>query len=235
MRETEILASSSTGATGQPSRSGGDDQTRAIADRLRERIIGGELAAGAPLRQEQLAALFGTSRMPVREALRILQAEGFVEMVRNRGAAVAPIDLDDLNEIYEMRAMVETMALRLAIPELSNSRIDRAAVIQNELESASLSEFGRLNKAFHLTLYEACARPRLLAHIALLNDAADRYLKIAIRRLDYSDRSNREHRALLDACRARDSARAEALLADHVRDAGKMLLDTFRAEAAATT
>ncbi|MAA98165.1 MAG: transcriptional regulator [Stappia sp.] len=202
---------------------GGSDQARRIASHLRERIVRGALAPGVPLRQEQLATEFGTSRMPVREALRLLQAEGFVELVRNRGAMVAPIDLRDLAEIHEMRVMAEAMALRHAIPNLSNRRIDAAAAIQDELETAPLAAFGDLNKAFHLTLYEASERPRLLAHVGLLNDAADRYLRMAIGRLDYAPRSHAEHRALLAACRDRDVPRAVALLEDHVREAGRAL------------
>lgn len=203
---------------------GNADQARRIADRLRERIVGGELAAGRPLRQERLAQEFGTSRMPVREALRLLQAEGFVEVVRNRGATVARIDLEDLQEIYELRGLCEPFALALAIPDLTDRRIAAAGALQDDLERGPLEAFGRLNKAFHMTLYEACGRGRLLSHIGLLNDAADRYLRMAIVRLDYAERSHAEHRALLDACRARDVARATELLHGHIRTAGASLV-----------
>lgn len=202
----------------------GRDQTQSVADRLRERIISGALAAGQPLRQETIAEAYGVSRMPVREALRLLQAEGFVEMVRNRGASVAAIDARDLAEIHEMRVLAECLALRHAIPELTESRIDRAESIQGELETAPIEAFGALNKRFHMTLYEACARPRLLAHISLLHDAADRYLRIAIRQLDYAVRSDREHRELLAACRRRDAEAAEVILRTHIEVAGKALL-----------
>ncbi|MCC4245324.1 GntR family transcriptional regulator [Stappia indica] len=202
----------------------GRDQTQSVADRLRERIISGELAAGQPLRQETIAEAYGVSRMPVREALRLLQAEGFVEMVRNRGASVAAIDARDLAEIHEMRVLAECLALRHAIPELTESRIDRAESIQGELETAPIEAFGALNKRFHMTLYEACGRPRLLAHISLLHDAADRYLRIAIRQLDYAVRSDREHRELLAACRRRDTEAAQEILRTHIEEAGKALL-----------
>lgn len=222
-----IVSVSGSGDSGQGMQTAGAkgrDQTQSVADRLRERIISGELAAGQPLRQETIAEAYGVSRMPVREALRLLQAEGFVEMVRNRGASVAAIDARDLAEIHEMRVLAECLALRHAIPELTESRIDRAESIQGELETAPIEAFGALNKRFHMTLYEACARPRLLAHISLLHDAADRYLRIAIRQLDYAVRSDREHRELLAACRRRDADAAQEILRTHIEEAGKALL-----------
>lgn len=203
------------------------DQTQTVADRLRARIISGELAAGQPLRQEAIADAYGVSRMPVREALRLLQAEGLVEIVLNRGASVAAIDARDLAEIHDMRVLAECLALRHAIPELTESRIDLAERIQDELETAPIEAFGTFNKCFHMTLYEACGRPRLLAHISLLHDAADRYLRIAIRQLDYAERSGLEHRALIAACRSRDAHAAEEILHNHIREAGDALLSAL--------
>ncbi len=200
------------------------DQTQMVAAQLRARIISGELAAGQPLRQEAIAEAYGVSRMPVREALRLLQAEGFVEMVLNRGASVAAIDARDLAEIHEMRVVAECLALRHAVPELTESRIDLAERVQDELEAAPIEAFGVFNKRFHMTLYEACARPRLLAHISLLHDAADRYLRIAIRQLDYASRSGREHRELIAACRRRDIPAAQEILRSHIEEAGSALL-----------
>ncbi|SLN38840.1 GntR family transcriptional regulator [Oceanibacterium hippocampi] len=206
-------------------RSGSGDQARQVARKLREMIIAGRYAPGEPLRQDVIAEQLGTSRMPVREALRVLETEGLVLLVPNKGASVAPLDPREVGEIYEMRVAAETLALRLAIPELSNARIDRAARLQESVEAGDLAAFGRLNKAFHMTLYEACGRPRLLAHVAGLNDLSDRYLRLAIRALDYDKRSNDEHRALLDACRRRDKPAALNLLEQHITVAGQALQD----------
>ncbi|WP_189988345.1 GntR family transcriptional regulator [Thalassobaculum fulvum] len=204
------------------------DQVAALVETLRAQIVSGELRPGEPLRQELLADRFATSRMPVREALRVLESEGLVVLVPHKGAAVAPLDPAELEEVYEMRVAAETLALRRAIPELSNAQIDRAERIQDRAEAAGMQDFGALNKAFHTTLYVPCGRPRLLAHIAALGDVADRYLTFTAGSLDYRDRSHREHRALLAACRQRDEAAAVDLLTRHISEAGKTLLRYLR-------
>lgn len=205
------------------------DQVAALVRRLRGEIISGALRPGEALRQEMLADRFATSRMPIREALRVLESQGLVVLVPHKGAAVAPLDPAELEEVYEMRVAAETLALRRAIPELSNAQIDRAARIQERAEASDLREFGALNKAFHLALYAPCGRPRLLAHISGLSDVADRYLRFTAGLLDYTDRSHREHRALLAACRRRDEAEAASLLARHIAEAGETLLGHLRA------
>ncbi|WP_048645598.1 GntR family transcriptional regulator [Nitratireductor soli] len=199
------------------------EQAERIAAGLRWEIVSGGLAAGAALRQEKIADSYGTSRMPVRDALRLLEAEGLVQMMPNRGAIVAPLDAGEFQEIYEMRGAAEGLALKLSIPELTNRQIERAGAIHEQAEHASIKEFGALNKAFHMTLYEPCARPRLLAHISGLNDLADRYMRLAALQLDYVRQSHAEHQALLDACRRRDEAAALAILSAHIADAGQAL------------
>ncbi|MEQ8818362.1 MAG: GntR family transcriptional regulator [Thalassobaculum sp.] len=209
-------------ASATPRRSG--DQVAALTAELRAQIISGELRPGEPLRQELLADRFATSRMPIREALRVLESEGLVVLVPHKGAAVAPLDPAELKEVYEMRVAAETLALRRTIPELSNAQIDRAERIQDRAEAAGMAGFGALNRLFHTTLYAPCGRPRLLAHIAGLIDVADRYLTFTAGALDYRDRSHREHRALLAACRRRDEATAVDLLGRHIAEAGETLL-----------
>ncbi|MEM1047006.1 MAG: GntR family transcriptional regulator [Pseudomonadota bacterium] len=201
------------------------DQALRIADALRDDIVAGHLAAGLPLRQETLAARFGTSRMPVREALRLLEQQGLVLQKPHYGAVVAPLDALELRELVDMRASAETLALRLAIPNLTNRQIDRAEALQDEAEAGPIETFGRLNAAFHATLYKPSGRPRLLAHIAELGDSVDRYLRVAAVHLDYADRSHREHRALLAACGARNADQASEILRAHIENAGHALLD----------
>ena len=181
-----------------PRRSG--DQVAALTAELRAQIISGALRPGEPLRQELLADRFATSRMPIREALRVLESEGLVVLVPHKGAAVAPLDPAELEEVYEMRVAAETLALRRAIPELSNSQIDRAERIQDRAEAAGMAGF----------------------------DVADRYLTFTAGALDYRDRSHREHRALLAACRRRDEATAVDLLGRHIAEAGETLLRHLR-------
>lgn len=204
------------------------EQALEILEVLREDIVSGRLAGGSLLRQQQLAERFGVSRMPVREALYRLEAEGFISFTPNKGATVAPVSADDLREIYEMRIAAETLALSTALPELTNSQIERAAELQAEMEAAPVSRFGELNAAFHNTLYAPCARPRLLAHVDNLSKAADRYLRVTIGALDYSGKSHREHRELVEACRRRDEAGAADCLTRHIGEAGEALWNLLR-------
>ena len=210
-----------------PERSRPGDEAARLAAALRERIVRGVLEPGARLRQERLAAAFETSRMPVREALRMLADEGLVELAPNRGAVVARLDPAAVIEIAEMRAAAETLALRVALPEMSDRVLDGAAAIQAEAERAGLDGFGALNGRFHLALYAPAPRPRLLAHIVELGRLADRYLVSAAVRLDYVERSHEEHRRLLEACRRRDADAASAILARHILDAGRALSDAL--------
>ncbi len=209
-----------------------NDSTRGIrageiANALRLEIVSGALPQDSELRQQALAVRFGVSRMPVREAMRMLEAEGFVVFHPNRSARVAPQSIDDLEEIYEMRIAAETLAIRLAIPELTNAQITRAQHIHEQMEIAEISETGTLNTSFHLALYTPCARPRLLAHIEALGRAADRYLRLTFSTLDYAAKSHEEHRELLKHCSARNHVAAQECLARHIGDAGRALADVM--------
>lgn len=199
------------------------DRAQHVVDHIREAIITGTLPPGSALRQEELAATHASSRMPIREALRTLSAEGLVQLIPNRGAIVAPIDVEELRETYEMREAAESLAIRLSVPHLSNAQIDRAASIQKQIETAPPQDLGSLNKAFHCTLYAPAGRPRLMAHISSLHDIADRYLRFTLLHLDYIDRSTSEHQALLDACYRRDVEEAMRLTSTHIVEAGKTL------------
>jgi len=202
-------------------------QAAEIATRLRDEIVSGAIAGGTRLGQDALAARFGVSRMPVREALRLLEAQGLVDVPPNRSAIVARLSRDDLLDIFDMRAAAEPLALGLALPHLTNARIDRAAALQAEIEAAPLDRFGDLNAAFHRTLHEPCGRPRLLAHVESLNALADRYLRLAIGTMEHQGPSDAEHHALLDACRARDADGARAILTAHILRARDALANAF--------
>lgn len=208
----------------------GAEATR-IAAALRADIVSGAVPPGTALRQEVLAERYAASRMPVRDALRILAQEGFVDLVPNRGARVAVLDPAGFREICEMRVALETLAIRLSIPELSESRIDRIARVQDEAERTGIERFGAVNAAFHAALYEPSQRPRLLAQIAALHDLADRYMRIAAVELDYVARSNAEHRDIIAACRRRDGEAAARLVERHIAGAGAELLARLEAKA----
>ena len=200
-------------------------QLSRIAAALRHDIVTGVMPPGGKVPQERIAERFAVSRIPVRDALRQLEGEGLVTFIPNRGARVAPLGADDLREICEMRVALETLALRCALPELSNAQLDQAAALQDALESAPVEEFGVLNTAFHEALYAPARRPRLLAQIEMLGRAADRFLRMTVASLDYAQTSHDEHRELLSTCRSRDEAAAVSCLTRHIEVAGDALLD----------
>lgn len=194
--------------------------TAFVVESLREGILGGALPEGLALRQDELAARFRVSRMPIREALRLLEARGLVEFSPHRGAVVAPLPIAEVRELYEIRAALEALALRRSIPALTPEAFERAATLLSELDvETDLVRAIVLHRRFHLTLY-AGAGKRLLGLIEAQLDASERYLRLELVEMDNAAESQEEHRALLAACRAGDAARAVALLEPHIVEAG---------------
>lgn len=191
---------------------------------LREAILTGVIAPGSPLRQEELAETFGVSRMPVREALRQLEARALAEFHPHRGAVVAEISAADGADIGAIRMALEPMALRLSLPGLTAADLDQAEELIAEMDGeADPGRMGELNRRFHMTLYARAGRPRLLALTEQHLLAADRYLRFQFAALGYLPRSQDEHRALLAACRVGDADEACRLVADHVGQAAEQL------------
>jgi len=202
------------------------DQVAAI---LRESIADGSLKSGAPLRQDELAQRFGFSRMPIRDALRLLEAEGVVAIHPTRGAFVATMDATEIKEIYAVRELLEVEALRLACPRLSDKALKEAALTLDQIDAEpDVGRWGALNKVFHLALYGACGNARLLGLIEAQHNSADRYVRILLSNLDYRARSQSEHRKILAACRARDEERAATWLRKHLQEGGKTLVKSIK-------
>ena len=180
-----------------------------------------------PLRQEEIAEQYSLSRMPVREAFRELEVMGLLQVVPNTGAFVAPLDYAEFRENFEMRAAAECLALRIAIPEVSNRQLEEAAEVHAVMSNCEISEYSQLNNKFHMRLYSPCRRPRLLAHITALNTIAERYINLTIGKYDYSAKSDEEHGRLLVACENRDIPLATELLNSHITTAGELLESEF--------
>lgn len=198
-----------------------------LVEDIRAEIVTGTIAPGETLVQEELAHRFGVSRMPVREALKHLQMLGFVTVEDNKRARVAALSRDDFIEIYDMRESAEVLAIRSAIPHLTNAQIEAAGVIQDQIEGVAPKGFGVLNMAFHMTLYRPSGRARLLNHVEMLFNAADRYVAMVSAGPALKTKANAEHRALLEHCRSRDSAAAEACVQAHIAQARDALAQFF--------
>jgi DNA-binding GntR family transcriptional regulator len=197
---------------------------RLIADALRAAIVDGTLAPGAPLRQDAIARHFSVSAIPVREALRQLESEGWARVEMNKGATVAPMSADEAREVYEIRAALESLAIRLAIPAHTPASLRHAeALCAAAAAETEPSLYAVRNEAFHMGLYEPAGRPQLFAMIATLHERGERYLRLKFGLPSYKGQSDREHAALLNAVRRRDVARAQSLVSKHLLETGELL------------
>jgi DNA-binding GntR family transcriptional regulator len=194
-----------------------------IVEQLREDITTGRLAPGAPLRQEELAKSLGVSHIPVREALRQLESEGIVVIRPRRGAIVADLSARELQELNEMRVALECLALRLAIPRWSERTLRKAGAILDRIDRYP-SRWAALNTEFHLAVYEAADRPRLLANIASLERNVERYVHHEANITKNFAASQREHRKLLVLIKSGQSEDACSLLSDHILAPGGILV-----------
>lgn len=202
----------------------------AVAERLRDKIVRGELQEGEQLRQDAIAAEFGVSRIPVREALRLLEAEGLIKIVAHRGAVVSALSPDEIEELFEIRALLECEVLRLSIPSLTESDFQKSEAVQTAFEKALKNEedvrvWGKLNSQFHATLYCRANRPHFLNLIQMINNNGDRYTRLQLYLMRGFERASEEHRRLLELCRTRDIPGACRLLEQHIKNAGRSLKD----------
>jgi DNA-binding GntR family transcriptional regulator len=196
-----------------------------LADALRTAILRGILKGGQTLRQEELAASFGVSRMPLREAFRQLEAEGLLTIYPHKGAVVTELSAQEVEELYEIRLALETTALTKAIPNLTSQHFERAEnLLAQADEGSDIGRWGELNWQFHATLYEAANRPRLLAMLERVHHSVDRYMRLELATLDYQAHSQAEHQILLAACREQEIERAVGILQEHIESAGKLLV-----------
>ena len=205
--------------------------TELIADALREAIIQGQLIAGEPLRQEQLASHFSVSRIPLREALRSLESEGWIEFLPNRGARVAGLSATEAREIYEIRASLERTALELAFPcHTGESWQEVESALQAATKEKQRPRYVQRNREFHLALYRPAERPHLLSLIDSLHKRGERYLRLKLALPFHKQKSDDEHEQIYAACRRGDLDRALRILTAHLLDTGVMLADYLQRE-----
>lgn len=187
------------------------------ADRLRHAILQGEFAIGQPLREVELCATLGVSRIPVREALHQLAGEGLVEIRPNRGASVSRPSAAELLEIAEVCRMLEAHLLRLAVPSLQPDALSRAEACLAEMDELDdPMEWARRNWTFHILLYEAADRPLTIELLTGLRARAERAMLILVSDKERRTVLNREHRAILACVRERQAAKAASMLDAHL-------------------
>ena len=202
---------------------------------VRSRIVSGAYAPGAALPQDALAAEFGVSKIPVREALLQLRAEGLVDVYAHRGFQVRSLTQDEAHEIFRLRLALEPQAIARGAQVAGQLERQSAAAAALELHQAlkegRLAEAGDLNGAFHLALVVP-ARQRLTAEVLQrLLTLAQRYVRLHLQPTGRASRARREHQALLAAWMAGDAAGAEALTSAHIRATYEDLIRVFGADA----
>jgi DNA-binding GntR family transcriptional regulator len=200
----------------------------ALVERLRDRILSGELAEGEQLRQESIAAEFETSRIPVREALSHLAGEGLVKIIGNRGAIVAVLSADEIMQLFETRAVLESYIVRLAIPNMAEEDFRNAEAIlaryEESLEEESEEKsWGRWNWNFHSALYMPANRSVMMSFLKTLNLQCDRYTRLHLAMTRDQHLAGKAHRDLLEVCRSRNPQAAEEAMRKHILEAGEYL------------
>lgn len=196
-----------------------------IADELRVCIARGEPPPGGALRQEELAARFGVSRIPVREALRRLEAEGLVIVHPNRGAYVTQLSAAQVREIYDLRLLIESDLLARALGRMTSDDVQTIEAAMMTAEKAARgSRWNELDDLFHATLYTPADRPRQLAMVMALRGTVRHYQNAHSTLPSNTDEWLHDHRAILTACRSGNIERARRHLEAHLERAGKLVV-----------
>lgn len=190
----------------------------AVLTEIRRLILDGELPPGAPIRQESIASTLGVSRVPVREALKILDGEGQVTYRPHRGYTVTELSLDDVREIYRLRELLEAEAVRVAVGQLTDADVARMREALIEMEQVPrdhVADMAEANGRFHETLLDGCRMPHLLRHVRLLRQATSAYRSLYYMDDHALDVVHSEHRAIMEAVEARDAERAVEMTGAH--------------------
>lgn len=195
---------------------------------LKARIIKGDLAQGSKLFEVKIAEQLGVSRTPVREALRELAAEGFVTMSPNQGMVVNKASIKDIQEVLQIRGVLEGLAVRLATEKIAHEEIEKLESIIEEMKSYSSNSsnisddilaFSKLDAQFHGLIFDICANSRLKWVYANLKDLVERFRVEAFSIPGTVAISINEHREILNALKKKDSALADRLSQKHMETA----------------
>lgn len=191
-----------------------------IATHLRDAILRGEYAPGARIRQEDLAEQLGASRIPVREALRMLESDGLVTLIANTGAWVSHLSLLECEEVYQIRERIEPLLLRYSLPNLSSETLDRLQEFADRMQDGTdVATFLHLDREFHLLSYTGATTSILGDTVHRLWNSTQHYRRAFTLLIGPDDNRavHYEHQLLVGALRRGDSEDAERMLAGHIR------------------
>lgn len=199
-------------------------RTQLVAEAIREKILSGEIKAGEPLRQAALAEELNVSRIPVREALLQLEAEGLVNFEAHKGATATQLSADQIDEIFDLRALLEAELLSHSIQKLTPRDLLEAEAILYDLEEAvkrgdTQLATGKLNAEFHGKLYCKADRPQTAELVDMYSKNSERYVRMHILLAGGFATAPEEHRTLLDLCKQKDIDAACTFLKTHILSA----------------
>lgn len=205
----------------------------ALAEALRERILNGEIREGHQLRQDALAEEYDVSRMPVREALRQLEAEGLVVFHTHKGAVVTEPSLDEIGEMFDLRAMLEPDLLKRAMAKMTEDALARAHEALKDMEVAyqtgDVQSWGSANWTFHHALYAPSGRVHTLGLVQTINYQTDRYIRLQLLLTEGGlKQAEEDHRQIFALCQAGEARQAVAYLKQHIEHAKKTLLASMK-------
>jgi DNA-binding GntR family transcriptional regulator len=200
-----------------------------IADLIREDILNGTFKPSEKLKQEDLAARYGRSRAPIRDALIKLEAERIVKFNNGRYATVTPLNLKEFKDVYQIREVLEELAARLATPVLKNNIIDTLSGFADEMEAASnnldLAKWIQLDKKFHLTFYESCPNYQLVEEIKKYWNQTHHFRWAYCTIPGRIKKAEKMHRRILASLKDRDSDTAAILVRIHIEESIQGILE----------
>jgi DNA-binding GntR family transcriptional regulator len=212
----DMLAALGTATTDGGDQGGYEPLSQEVARKLRDSIFNGRLKPGMPIRQEALAQELGVSRIPVREALRQLEAEGLVDIRPNSGARVSLLDFEECLEIYKIRERLEPLAFSESVVHLTDEQRNIAVELEKDLEAKTgdPNEWLAGDRRLHLAMYSGIQTPRLLRLIVGMWNTTQRYRRLLLTTfsdIDF-DNANIEHRLMIDAIREGNIRAGEELV-----------------------
>lgn len=199
-----------------------------VCNVLRKAILNGDFKPGERLKQSELAEQLGVSRMPVREALRKLESEGLVILEPHKGAIVKSIQIEDVREIYELRAKLESMAIEQSMAYFDEEDYKQLKELVEKMENTDdIEQYVQLNIEFHQLLIKKCPWQRLLSFIETLWNGFPQETPHFLS--GQTERSKEEHRKILSAILAGNKKQASDALAKHILNTGSKFIERLRA------
>jgi len=207
--------------------------TQLVTESVKEKILSGEIPVGTHIRQAALAKELSVSQIPVREALLSLEGEGLITFKANKGAIVTEFNLEQVDELFLLRATLEAQLLESSIVNLTEEKLTQAGFILDTLDNAlKLNNAPKiwcdLNTDYHTCLYSAADLPQTQELVNILNTKAERYVRMHINSLGGVVKVGSDHKDILNACINRDSELAVKILKQHILSSRDEIKEVLR-------